>query len=192
MRIEVIARLCHEVNRAYCAALGDVSHKPWDEAPDWQRQSVIAGVRFLIGNPDAGPDASHKAWLAHKEAEGWKHGPVKDEEKKEHPCFVPYDKLPPEQRAKDYLFQAIVRTVSAVKWIDVNVSPSAAAAVRHRFNPSARGEVDRIKDLAGTLVTMLEEIRERDDGRAVADAQVAIRHVQTASMWSVFAATVGA
>ena len=35
-------------------------------------------------------------------------GPVKDPEKKEHPCFLPYDELPLSQRIKDYLFTAVV------------------------------------------------------------------------------------
>jgi hypothetical protein len=36
---------------------------------------------------------------------------VKNPDAKEHPCFVPYDELPAEQRTKDYLFQAVVRAL---------------------------------------------------------------------------------
>mgnify|MGYP003510878111 FL=1 len=112
MTIEETARLCHEVNRAYCAALGDHSQLPWDDAPEWQRKSAVTGVKFHLANPDAGPSASHESWLREKEADGWKFGPIKNPETKEHPCFVPYDALPVEQKAKDYLFTAIVRTVA--------------------------------------------------------------------------------
>jgi hypothetical protein len=103
-----IAKKCHEINRAYCAALGDTSQLPWDQAPEWQRQSAINGVQFHIEHPDAGPDASHNSWLEEKRSAGWKFGPVKDADKKEHPCFVPYDQLPAEQKAKDYLFKQTV------------------------------------------------------------------------------------
>ena len=103
-----IAKKCHEINRAYCAALGDTSQLPWDQAPEWQRQSAINGVQFHIEHPDAGPDASHNSWLEEKRSAGWKFGPVKDADKKEHPCFVPYGKLPAEQKAKDYLFKQTV------------------------------------------------------------------------------------
>lgn len=103
------AKICHEANRAYCAALGDTSQLPWDDAPQWQKDSAITGVKFIVHNPDAGPSASHESWLAEKERDGWKYGPVKDPEAKEHPCFVPYDELPVEQKAKDYIFGAIVR-----------------------------------------------------------------------------------
>lgn len=106
-----IARTAHEVNRAYCAALGDFSQPAWESAPDWQQTSAINGVAFHIANPDAGTDHSHNAWLKEKEATGWKYGPVKDAEKKEHPCFVPYDQLPTEQKAKDYLFRGVVHAL---------------------------------------------------------------------------------
>ena len=106
-----IARVCHEVNRAYCAAIGDSSQPPWDEAPEWQRKSAKDGVRFALDNPDAPPSASHDNWLAGKADDGWKYGPVKDVEKKEHPAFLPYDDLPLEQRVKDHLFQAVVRAM---------------------------------------------------------------------------------
>jgi hypothetical protein len=55
--------------------------------------------------------AQHEAWCDHKIADGWKYGPVKDAGKKEHPCLVPYDELPPEQKAKDYVFRAIVTSL---------------------------------------------------------------------------------
>lgn len=112
MNTEFTARLCHEVNRAYCAMLGDHSQPAWADAPEWQRASAIAGVRFALDNPDAKPEDSHNSWLAEKRATGWTYGPVKDPEKKEHPCFVPYDQLPLEQRAKDRLFLATVRALA--------------------------------------------------------------------------------
>ncbi len=78
-------------NRAWCIAHGDLSQPAWDDAPEWQRSSAMTGVQGVIdGN---GPRESHACWLAEKEATGWKFGPVKDPEAKEHPCFVPYDEL---------------------------------------------------------------------------------------------------
>ena len=113
MRIEIIAKVCHEANRAYCRALGDHSQLSWEDAPEWKRSSAVKGVEFIRDNPEAGPSASHDSWLAQKKAEGWKYGAVKDAEKKEHPCFVPYETLPAEQKAKDYIFGAIARTLLA-------------------------------------------------------------------------------
>jgi hypothetical protein len=106
-----IARVAHEINKAYCASIGDTSQPSWDDAPDWQKSSAINGVDFHITNPDASPSASHESWLKQKEEEGWKYGPVKNPETKEHPCFVPYDQLPVEQRSKDYLFKQVVESL---------------------------------------------------------------------------------
>lgn len=103
-----IARVAHEANKAYCESIGDTSQASWDAAPEWQRNSAVAGVEFHLANPDASPSASHESWLAEKTREGWQYGPVKDPERKEHPCYVPYDDLPLEQRVKDYLFKGVV------------------------------------------------------------------------------------
>lgn len=111
---EQIAQVAHEVNRAYCQALGDFSQAEWDAAPEWQRSSAIRGVTFNIENPGAPPSASHDNWLKQKEEEGWKYGPVKDVEAKEHPCYVPYAELPAEQKAKDYIFRQVVHSLWAM------------------------------------------------------------------------------
>jgi len=112
MKVEDIARIAHEANRAYCVGIGDDSQLPWDDAPDWQRESAIKGVVFTVSHPDAPPSGSHDSWLAEKAATGWTYGALKDAVKKEHPCFVPYDHLPQEQRLKDSLFQAVVRAIT--------------------------------------------------------------------------------
>lgn len=111
MDIQYIAKICHEVNRAYCQSLGDFSQPPWAEAPDWQKESAVMGVTFHLENPTAGPEGSHNSWLAQKERDGWHYGPIKDPEKKEHPCYVPYTELPQAQQSKDYIFTAIVHAL---------------------------------------------------------------------------------
>ena len=114
MKAADIAKVCHEANKAYCESLGDLSQKHWDEAPDWQKESAINGVNFHLSNPEAKPSNSHDEWLKEKLATGWKYGEVKDEIKKEHPCIVPYEQLPEEQRKKDALFIAIVNALKEV------------------------------------------------------------------------------
>jgi hypothetical protein len=111
MTVEQIAEVCYETNRAYCATLGDNSQLPWASAPEWQRTSVVNGVRFHLDNPDSKPSQSHEEWLKEKQATGWKYGLVKDAEKKEHPCFVPYEELPVDQKAKDALFIGVVHAL---------------------------------------------------------------------------------
>lgn len=108
MKIQDIAKQCHEANRQFCISIGDNSQKPWDEAEEWQRESAIDGVKFRINNPDAPDSAQHDAWCDFKIKDGWVYGEVKDTSAKTHPCLVPYEELPYGQKAKDKLFQAIV------------------------------------------------------------------------------------
>lgn len=97
----VIAKVCHEVNRIYCESIGDTSQLPWSEAPEWQKHSAINGVEFFFHNKRVSLADMHDNWAREKYATGWKYGPTKDAEKKEHPCLVPYDELPKQQQLKD-------------------------------------------------------------------------------------------
>lgn len=108
--IERIARMAHEVNRAYCEEIGDSTQKPWDEAPEWQKASAIDGVKFLLYHPEANHMDGHVNWMNRKFKDGWSFGPVKDEAKKQHPSLVMFSFLPTEQKVKDRLFHAVVRS----------------------------------------------------------------------------------
>jgi hypothetical protein len=112
MTPEQMARVAHEVNRAYCQALGDHSQPAWEDAPQWQRDAALLGVKLHTENPAAGPQASHESWMAQKVAEGWKYGPEKRPDLKEHHCIVPFDQLPPEQQAKDFIFRGVVHALA--------------------------------------------------------------------------------
>jgi hypothetical protein len=105
--IAAIAKMAHNVNAAYCLAIGDDSQVLWEEAPKWQQQSAVNGVSFHLQNPDADPKASHESWMAEKKAEGWTYGAEKNAEKKTHPCYMQYELLPAGQRAKDFIFRSI-------------------------------------------------------------------------------------
>jgi hypothetical protein len=105
------AEVAHEVNRAYCLTLNDFSQPEWKDAPAWQKKSALAGVRAILLDPSTTPEESHRGWFEQKLADGWKYGPVKNPETKEHPCMCRYAELPIAQRAKDFLFGAAVRAV---------------------------------------------------------------------------------
>lgn len=109
-QLEIMARSAHEANRAYCLSIGDTSQPSWDDAPGWQRSSALNGVSGALAGDT--PEQSHESWLEEKRRTGWKYGPVKDPEKKEHPCFVSYSELPPEQQVKDAIFTGVVRSVA--------------------------------------------------------------------------------
>lgn len=110
-RLEEAARIAHEVNRAYCQAIGDNSQVPWENAPEWQRQSAFMGAQGIAVGQIVTPGDSHRSWLAEKERDGWAWGPKKNPDLKQHPCMVPFEDLPAEQQVKDHLFLATVKTV---------------------------------------------------------------------------------
>lgn len=43
----------------------------------------------------------HEVWAASRVAQGWTYGPLRDDEKKQTPCLVPYADLPEEEKAYD-------------------------------------------------------------------------------------------
>lgn len=128
---ERIARIAHETNRAYCQAIGDDTQAAWPDAPQWQRESAINGVQFHLKELRAGrlpsPEESHNGWLAQKRAEGWTYGPKKDPSLKQHPCFMPYDGLPLDQRLKDYLFGAVCRAFFEATKNEAGFQPAVTA-----------------------------------------------------------------
>lgn len=159
MNYEHIAHVAHEANRAYCESIGDMSQPPWLEAPDWQRLSAINGVAFHLNRlrngiePD--PAESHESWLKQKVAEGWTYGPIKDPENKQHPCCVPYNQLPREQRLKDFLFGAIVRSFFMAaqvgkRYFVIGTAPQAAGtsvSILRGFDTRAEAE-HLVKDIS--------------------------------------------
>lgn len=43
----------------------------------------------------------HEVWSQNRMNEGWVYGPVRNDEKRETPCLVPYEELPEEEKAYD-------------------------------------------------------------------------------------------
>ena len=108
---EQIAHVCHEANRALQIEQGDdtIPVSPlWEDLDDETRASAVEGVANILSGKVTSPEESHAEWVRFKEEHGWTRGPIKDENKKEHPLLVPYRYLPEDQRLKDALFFGIV------------------------------------------------------------------------------------
>jgi hypothetical protein len=118
MKVKDVAKICHEANRALCESQGDFSQPSWDDAPEWQRASAINGVAKHISGEISSPEESHNSWMLYKLKEGWRYGTKKDPEKKEHPCLVPYEYLPSDQKIKDALFKAICDVLARLPLLD--------------------------------------------------------------------------
>ena len=100
---EDIARVCHESNRALQYILGEpCPSEPWDALPLVVRASLIRAVSQC--DPSRTPEEQHVLWLKDRAGEGWVHGPVRNEELKQHPCITEYENLPGGEKLKDKLF----------------------------------------------------------------------------------------
>lgn len=116
MTIEQIAKVAHEVNREYCKALGEGNPeafipKPFDELAPEYKQLVIDGVKGVFRDPNQLPSESHEKWVEYMRKLGWQYGPAREPAKMKHPNLVPYLELDTDQRAKDYLFLGVVRSL---------------------------------------------------------------------------------
>lgn len=120
LQIEQIARMAHEVQRQWCRMLGDFSHGQWNEATESKRASAIARVEYAVEYKGPNwresfrcydPRDQHDRWMLLKLRDGWRYGPIKDVVNKIHPCLLPWDDLPPEQRIKDIFFVEVVRAM---------------------------------------------------------------------------------
>ncbi len=135
MKIETLAAVVHEANRRYCRCIGDDSQPAWEDAPNWQKESAIEGIKAIVRNPDMTPADSHESWFQHKLNDCWTYGIEKDPVTKTHPCMVPYNDLPAEQRHKDRLFTMIVGGfVDDVEWDEPGGHIHASGGVQMDIN----------------------------------------------------------
>ncbi len=55
---------------------------------------------------------SHDVWAQERIRQGWVYGPARDDEKKEHPCLIPYEELPETEKVYDR--NAAMETLKAI------------------------------------------------------------------------------
>ncbi len=55
---------------------------------------------------------AHDIWARQRMQDGWQYGASRNDEKKEHPCLVPYDQLP--ESEKQYDRQTAMESLKAI------------------------------------------------------------------------------
>lgn len=68
--------------------------KPIDTSGVELSEEILALTELLAQN-------THDIWAQQRIAEGWRYGPRRDDNKKEHPCLVPYEHLSEEEKKYD-------------------------------------------------------------------------------------------
>lgn len=73
-------------------------------------ESTIEGINGALKGDT--PQKSHEQWAIKKRQDGWVHGNEKSINQLTHPCLVPYEKLPIEQKLKDCVLVTIAQFVN--------------------------------------------------------------------------------
>jgi len=68
-------------------------------------EDILALTELLAKN-------AHDIWAKQRLSEGWQLGPQRDDQKLEHPCLIPYEKLP--ESEKEYDRNAAMQTLKAI------------------------------------------------------------------------------
>jgi hypothetical protein len=64
---------------------------------------------------------THDIWAAQRMKDGWRWGPQRDDQKKLHPCLVPYAELP--EAEKEYDRVAAIGTLRAILALGYEIKP---------------------------------------------------------------------
>ena len=104
LTLDNVAKIIHQAVAAYNESLGDFSLTQWEQEEEWAKASARQGVLMYLKNPKATPEQNHENWCEFKTNAGWNYGEVKDPKRMTHPCLVPWEDLPEEQKVKDEIF----------------------------------------------------------------------------------------
>lgn len=106
-----IAEITHTLLNNYKEHTNQENTIEWEKAPSRIKEDSINGVLYHLKNPDASDEDTHNKWMEEKISNGWKYGNELNENNKEHPHLVSYDKLPDNIKLLDHLFKSTVNTL---------------------------------------------------------------------------------
>lgn len=128
---EILARAIHEEYTQHMKEQGFTPHVkpsmvPWEELPEGLKESnrgqaehirvklETVGCDIAISTDWGAPlfefspkevellaEMEHERWAEGQLRKGWKYGPTRDDEVKTHPCLIPWNELPDDEKDKD-------------------------------------------------------------------------------------------
>jgi len=91
----------------------DYSPKPIDTSAVSLDPELLKLAELLAEN-------THDVWSRERIAQGWKYGPCRRDDIKEHPCLIPYEQLPEEEKVYDR--NSALETLKAVCALGYTIS----------------------------------------------------------------------
>lgn len=85
--------------------------------------AVTLSVELLDLQEELAANA-HEVWAAQRIQDGWRYGPSRDDETKEHPCLVSYDQLLDSE--KEYDRRLVAETLRAILILGYEIQPPPA------------------------------------------------------------------
>ena len=70
---------------------------------------------------------NHEIWARERVNQGWKHGPTRDDVKREHPCLLPFKDLPESEKAMDR--KAAIETIKTLVSLGYRKDPAVSDAL---------------------------------------------------------------
>ncbi len=98
----------------------------------WPSPQDVDGFRLsddLSALAETLAENTHEIWAQARLAEGWRYGPRRDDERKLHPCLVPYAELPESEKEYDRLTALnALRLVGKLGFMVLKKAPEACPA----------------------------------------------------------------
>jgi len=63
---------------------------------------------------------THEVWAQQRIADGWQYGEMRDDERKLHPCLVPYEELP--ESEKEYDRNTAMETLKVIELLGYKIN----------------------------------------------------------------------
>lgn len=99
---------------------------------------------------------THEVWAKARCQEGWTYGAVRDDEKKEHPDMLPYDRLPESEKEYDRLMALdTIKLVKKLGWelkkTDKKETPAKVTEGEKPEKPAQKERTFRCNDCGNTV-----------------------------------------